>query len=351
MSNLEALKNEIVEKVNIANDVKSLEDIRVSALGKKGEITSKMKELGKLAPEERKAMGQQLNVLKNEIAAEIDARALVLKDADLEKRLAEEKIDITLPVRDYNKGTVHPISRIIEDVTDIFAEMGFSVADGAEIESDYYNFTALNIPPTHPARQDQDTFYFPDVEGLEGDDAKRVLRTQTSDVQIHVMENNEPPIRIIAPGRTYRSDSDITHSPMFHQIECLYVDKDVTMAHLKGCMLEFLKRFFEVDELPMRLRPSFFPFTEPSAEVDIGCSRAGGGFKIGAGDDWLEILGSGMVNPKVLEMSGIDSKIYQGFAFGVGIERLAMLKYGISDIRNLFDGDSRWFKHYGFKAV
>ncbi len=350
MSNLEALKNEIVEKVNVANDVKSLEDIRVSALGKKGEITSKMKELGKLAPEERKAMGQQLNVLKNEIAAEIDARALVLKDADLEKRLAEEKIDITLPVRDYNKGTIHPISKVIEEVTDIFAEMGFAVADGAEIESDYYNFTALNIPPTHPARQDQDTFYFPNVEGLKGDEAKRVLRTQTSDVQIHVMENNEPPIRIIAPGRVYRADSDITHSPMFHQIECLYIDKDVSMAHLKGCMEEFLKRFFEVDELPMRLRPNFFPFTEPSAEVDIGCSRAGGGFKVGAGDDWLEILGCGMVNPKVLEMSGIDSKIYQGFAFGVGIDRLAMLKYGISDIRTLFDGDSRWFKHYGFKT-
>ncbi len=351
MSNLEILKNEIIEKISAASDIAALEEIRVSALGKKGEITSKMKELGKLAPEERKAMGQELNILKKEIAAEIDARSVILKGAGLEKRLAEEKIDITLPVRKYNKGTIHPISKVIEEVTDIFAEMGFAVADGPEIEDDFHNFTALNIPATHPARQNHDTFYFPDVEGKEGDEAKRLLRTQTSDVQIHTMQNQEPPIRIIAPGRTYRSDSDMTHSPMFNQIECLYIDKDVTMGHLKGCMEEFLKRFFEVDELPMRLRPSFFPFTEPSAEVDIGCSRKDGGFKIGAGDDWLEILGSGMVNPKVLKMCGIDPKEYQGFAFGAGVERLAMLKYGVPDLRTFFESDIRWLQHYGFKTA
>ena len=346
--NLETLKKELVETVKAANDIPALEEVRVTALGKKGKVTGLMQTLGKLPPEERKQMGQALNVLKDEITAEIETRAALLKTAALAERLQKETIDVTLSPRPFPQGTIHPISRTMEEVTSIFADMGFSVAEGPEIETDFNNFTALNFPPGHPARQMHDTFYFPDVTGKTGDEAKRLLRTHTSTVQVHVMQTQKPPIRVIIPGRTYRSDYDITHTPMFHQLEGLLIDKTTHMGHLKGCLIEFCKRFFEVDELPTRFRPSFFPFTEPSAEMDIGCSRAGGELKIGEGKDWLEILGCGMVHSNVLKNCGIDPNEYQGFAFGVGIERIAMLKYGIPDLRTFFESDLRWLKHYGF---
>ncbi|MCK5519273.1 MAG: phenylalanine--tRNA ligase subunit alpha, partial [Alphaproteobacteria bacterium] len=324
------------------------EEVRVIALGKKGKITDRMKTLGSLAPEQRRQMGQELNQLKDEIAVEIESRAVVLKRVELEERLKNEKIDITLSPRPQPQGTIHPISRTMEEVAVIFADMGFSVAEGPEIEDDFNNFTALNFPPKHPARQMHDTFYLPDVAGKTGDKAKRLLRTHTSNVQVHVMQTQKPPIRVIIPGKTYRSDYDITHTPMFHQLEGLLIDKTTHMGHLKGCMIEFCKRFFEVDELPTRFRPSFFPFTEPSAEMDIGCSREKGELKIGAGKSWMEILGCGMVHPNVLKNCGIDPDEYQGFAFGMGIERIAMLKYGIPDLRTFFESDLRWLKHYGF---
>ncbi|HRJ67338.1 MAG TPA: phenylalanine--tRNA ligase subunit alpha [Alphaproteobacteria bacterium] len=348
MSNLEALKKEIVETVKAANDIQSLEEVRVTALGKKGRVTDLMKTLGTLSPDERKEMGQALNRLKDEISAEIDARASILKAAAMNARLASEKIDVTLTPRPENKGSIHPISQTIEEMITIFADMGFSVAEGPEIEDDFHNFTALNFPPEHPARQMHDTFYLPDVAGKTGDAAKRLLRTHTSTVQVHVMQTQKPPIRVIIPGRTFRSDYDMTHTPMFHQMEGLLIDKAAHMGHLKGCLIEFCKRFFEVDDLPTRFRPSFFPFTEPSAEMDIGCSRDKGELKIGAGSSWLEILGCGMVHPNVLKNCGIDPDEYQGFAFGMGIERVAMLKYGIPDLRTFFESDLRWLKHYGF---
>ncbi|MBW7910697.1 MAG: phenylalanine--tRNA ligase subunit alpha [Alphaproteobacteria bacterium] len=348
MSNLEALKKEIVETVKAAGDIQSLEEVRVTALGKKGRVTDLMKTLGTLSPDERKEMGQALNRLKDEISAEIDARASILKAAAMNARLASEKIDVTLTPRPENKGSIHPISQTIEEMITIFADMGFSVAEGPEIEDDFHNFTALNFPPEHPARQMHDTFYLPDVAGKTGDAAKRLLRTHTSTVQVHVMQTQKPPIRVIIPGRTFRSDYDMTHTPMFHQMEGLLIDKAAHMGHLKGCLIEFCKRFFEVDDLPTRFRPSFFPFTEPSAEMDIGCSRDKGELKIGAGSSWLEILGCGMVHPNVLKNCGIDPDEYQGFAFGMGIERVAMLKYGIPDLRTFFESDLRWLKHYGF---
>ena len=348
MSNIDALKTEIVETVKAANDINSLEEVRVSALGKKGKVTSLMAGLGQMTPDQRKEMGQALNRLKDEITAEIEARATTLKSAALNERLQKEKVDVTLSPRPQAKGTIHPISQTIEEMTVIFADMGFSVAEGPEIEDDFHNFTALNFPPGHPARQMHDTFYFPDVAGKTGLDAKRLLRTHTSTVQVHVMQTQKPPIRVIIPGRTYRSDYDMTHTPMFHQMEGLLIDKTAHMGHLKGCLIEFCRRFFEVDDLKARFRPSFFPFTEPSAEMDIGCSRAGGELKIGEGNDWLEILGCGMVHPNVLKSCGIDPNEYQGFAFGMGIERVAMLKYGIPDLRTFFESDLRWLKHYGF---
>ncbi|MDY0009161.1 MAG: phenylalanine--tRNA ligase subunit alpha [Bdellovibrionales bacterium] len=348
MSNLDALKQEIVQTVKAANDIQSLEEVRVTALGKKGRVTDLMKTLGGLSPDERKEMGQALNRLKDEITAEIDARATTLKAAALNARLSAEKIAVTLTPRPETKGSIHPISQTIEEMITIFADMGFSVAEGPEIEDDFHNFTALNFPPEHPARQMHDTFYLPDVDGKTGDAAKRLLRTHTSTVQVHVMQTQKPPIRVIIPGRTFRSDYDMTHTPMFHQMEGLLIDKAAHMGHLKGCLIEFCKRFFEVDELPTRFRPSFFPFTEPSAEMDIGCSREKGELKIGAGSSWLEILGCGMVHPNVLKNCGIDPEEYQGFAFGMGIERVAMLKYGIPDLRTFFESDLRWLRHYGF---
>ncbi len=347
MNNLDALKSELAGMVEAAADVQALEQVRVSALGKKGHITVLMKDLGQMEPNERKAAGQQLNVLKQEIADLIDARKFELENAGLDVRLAEEKIDITLPTRPESHGTIHPISQTIDELISIFGEMGFVVAEGPDIEEDWYNFTALNIPIDHPARQEHDTFYV----NAEKAGERMVLRTHTSPVQIRTMQTQELPIRIIVPGRTYRCDHDATHSPMFHQIEGLVIDEVTHMGHLKGCLIEMCRAFFGVDELPVRFRPSYFPFTEPSAEVDIGCSFEGGTLKIGNFDDWLEILGSGMVNPNVLENCGIDSAKYQGFAFGMGIERMAMLKYGIPDLRTFYDTDMRWLKHYGFQPL
>ena len=343
MSDLEQLRADLLERIE-ASDLDALEGLRVEALGRKGRITELMKGLGGLAAEERKAAGQALNTLKGVVADAIDTRRAALESAVLDSRLVEERIDLTLPVRPMAQGRVHPISQTIEEMVAIFCQMGFSVAEGPDIEDDFHNFTALNIPPEHPARQDHDTFYFPE----HADGRRPLLRTHTSPVQIRTMRDQAPPLRIIVPGRTYRADHDATHSPMFHQIEGLAIDETTHMGHLKGCLIEFCRAIFGLDDLPVRFRPSFFPFTEPSAEVDIGCSRSADGLSIGAGGDWMEILGCGMVHPKVLENCGIDSTRYQGFAFGVGVERVAMLKYGIPDLRTFYESDLRWLRHYGF---
>ena len=344
MKEWEDQKTKLVASIHSASTLDELEDIRITALGKKGTITGLMKSLGSLDPDKRKEAGQLLNAIKEEVASAIDVRKVTMEDAALETQLHRDRVDVTLPVRPESNGSIHPITQTIDELTAIFCEMGFTVADGPHIESDYYNFSALNIPPEHPARQEQDTFYLPPDET----GTPRVLRTHTSPVQIRTMEKNTPPIKIIVPGRTFRSDHDATHSPMFHQVEGLVIDKTSNMGHLKGCLIDFCRAFFGVDDLPVRFRPSYFPFTEPSAEVDIGCTRAGGEFRIGKGDDWLEILGSGMVHPRVLSGCGINPDEYQGFAFGMGIERIAMLKYGIPDLRPFYDTDIRWLKHYGF---
>ncbi|MEK9722725.1 MAG: phenylalanine--tRNA ligase subunit alpha [Rhodospirillaceae bacterium] len=347
MDDLNSLRDELTAAVAAAADTTALEDIRVAALGRKGSITGLMKGLGAMTPDERKAAGQALNALKTEVADAIEARMTALADAELDAGLDADRIDVTLPARPEAAGRVHPLSQTIDEVVAVLGEMGFTIAEGPDIEDDWHNFTALNIPPDHPARQEHDTFYLPGERGGE----RIVLRTHTSPVQIRSMQNGEPPFRLIVPGRTYRCDYDATHSPMFHQVEGLVVDKATHMGHLKGCLIEFCRAFFDVDDLPVRFRASYFPFTEPSAEVDIGCTREGGGFHIGHGDDWLEILGCGMVNPKVLENCGLDPTVYQGFAFGMGIERLAMLKYGIPDLRTFYESDLRWLRHYGFSAL
>ncbi len=347
MESLDHLRDEILRLIKAATSPDALEQIRVGALGKKGQVTALMKGLGGLDPEARRHRGAALNRLKDEVEAAIGHAARRLEDETLRQRLAGERIDVTLPVRAESEGRIHPLSQTIDEIVAIFGEMGFTVAEGPDIEDDFHNFTALNIPPEHPARQEQDTFYL----RAESGGARKVLRTHTSPVQIRTMLKEKPPLRIIVPGRTFRSDHDATHSPMFHQVEGLVVDTTTHMGHLKGCLIEFCRAFFEVDDLPVRFRPSYFPFTEPSAEVDIGCSREGGGLKIGAGGDWLEILGSGMVHPKVLANCGIDPGEYQGFAFGMGIERVAMLKYGIPDLRTFYESDLRWLRHYGFSAL
>ncbi len=347
MDDLDKLRTDLLAQVDAAADLKALEDVRVGALGKKGAVSELMKGLGRMDPEARRTAGAAFNVLKTEIAGAIEARRKRLEGAALEARLAGERIDVTLPAREEQRGSLHPVSQTIDEVVAIFGEMGFTVAEGPDIESDWYNFTALNIPPEHPARQEQDTFYLPG----ETDGRPTVLRTHTSPVQIRTMLNAKPPIRVICPGRTYRCDYDATHSPMFHQVEGLVIDETTHMGHLKGCLIDFCRAYFGIDDLPVRFRPSYFPFTEPSAEVDIGCSRAGGELKIGHGGDWLEILGSGMVNPAVLENCGIDPTRYQGFAFGMGLERIAMLKYGIPDLRTFYESDLRWLRHYGFAAL
>ncbi|MEM8688692.1 MAG: phenylalanine--tRNA ligase subunit alpha [Pseudomonadota bacterium] len=346
MSDLEQLQTEITSAIANASDMGALEEVRVASLGKKGSVSQLMKSLGGMSPDERKEMGPKLNGLKQSIGEAIAARSQALRNAELEARLAEETVDVTLPVRPEAQGTIHPVSQVWDEVVQIFADLGFSVAEGPHIETDFYNFEALNIPPEHPARQEHDTFYFKPRE----DGERMVLRTHTSPVQIRTMETAEPPIRIIAPGRTYRCDSDQTHTPMFHQVEGLVIDETTHLGHLKWCLEEFCKAFFEVDEVKMRFRASHFPFTEPSMEVDIGCAFEGGQVKIGTGDDWLEILGSGMVHPKVIAAGGLDPEKYQGFAFGMGIDRIAMLKYGIPDLRAFFEADLRWLRHYGFSA-
>jgi phenylalanyl-tRNA synthetase alpha chain len=342
--NLDSVKGKWMAAATAAASTAALEEIRVEALGKKGEITGLMKGLGGLSPEERRSAGAALNEVKDAVTGAIEARRAALAEADLAERLARDRVDVTLPARPEPQGKLHPISQTIDEIIAIFGEMGFRLAEGPDIEDDFHNFTALNIPPDHPARQMHDTFYLP----ARPDGSRMVLRTHTSPVQVRTMRSSAPPLRIIVPGRTYRCDSDMTHTPMFHQVEGLVVDKSTHMGHLKGCIIDFCRAFFGVADLPVRFRPSFFPFTEPSAEVDIGCSRQGGELKLGAYGDWLEILGSGMVHPKVLDMCGINSSEYQGFAFGMGIERIAMLKYGIPDLRTFFEADLRWLRHYGF---
>jgi phenylalanyl-tRNA synthetase alpha chain len=335
-SELNDLLAEAGKVIDSASSTAALEQVRVEWLGKSGRVTELLKGLGKLPADQRKARGQALNELKNAVEAKLQARVAQLGDVELNSRLAAERVDVTLPARPYAEGRIHPISQTIDEIVAIFGDMGFVVAEGPDIEDDFNNFTALNIPSEHPARQSHDTFYL--SEGTPGRDAK-VLRTHTSPVQIRTMQSQKPPIRIIVPGRTYRSDHDATHSPNFHQVEGLVIDTSTHMGHLKGCLIDFARAFFDVPDLPLRFRPSHFPFTEPSAEVDIGCSRKGGELKIGNFGDWLEVLGCGMVHPKVLQNCGM------------GIERMAMLKYGIPDLRTFYEADLRWLRHYGFVPV
>jgi phenylalanyl-tRNA synthetase alpha chain len=342
-----SLEQDILQQVASASDEAALEALRVATLGKKGSISEQMKSLGAMGPEERKTAGAVLNVLKDKVTEAIVERKAVLQEAQLEQRLASEKIDVTLPTRPEPRGTVHPVSQVWEEVVQIFGDLGFAVAEGPHIEDDFHNFTALNIPPEHPARQEHDTFYFNE----KPDGSRMVLRTHTSPVQIRTMLTQKPPIRIIAPGRTFRNDSDMTHTPMFNQIEGLVIDETTHMGHLKWILAEFCKSFFEVDDVKMRFRASHFPFTEPSMEVDINCSWEGGQVKIGQGTSWLEILGSGMVHPNVIKAGGLDPDKHQGYAFGMGLDRIAMLKYGIPDLRAFFEADLRWLRHYGFKAL
>ncbi len=348
MTDLDTLRSTYLARVADAADAAALEDVRLSALGKKGEISLKMRELGQMSPEERQTTGAALNRLRDEIDAALRAKKVAMEDAALDARLREEWLDVTLPGRPRPAGTIHPVSQVTEEVTAIFADMGFAVAEGPQVESDWFNFDALNIPPEHPARQEHDTFFMARAEG----DLRppHVLRTHTSPVQIRAMQDQGAPIRVIAPGRVYRMDMDQTHTPMFHQVEGLAIGKGISMANLKWTLEEFCRAFFEVDEVELRFRASHFPFTEPSAEVDIRCSWEGGTLKIGQGDSWLEILGSGMVHPKVLAAAGVDPNVWQGFAFGMGIDRIAMLKYGIPDLRAFFESDLRWLRHYGFAA-
>ncbi len=343
------LREKYLTAIAGAGDETTLETLRVQAVGKKGEVALQMRELGKMTPEQRLEMGPKLNALKDEINSALIAKKSALSDAALDERLRGEWLDVTLPGRGRPSGTIHPISQVTEEVTAIFADLGFAVAEGPQVETDWYNFDALNIPGHHPARAEMDTFYMARAMGDER--PPHVLRTHTSPVQIRSMEKQGAPIRIICPGRVYRADYDQTHTPMFHQVEGLAIDTDISMANLKWVLEEFVKAFFGVDDVELRFRASHFPFTEPSAEVDIRCSWAGGVLKVGEGDDWLEILGSGMVHPKVLQAGGIDPSIYQGFAFGMGIDRIAMLKYGIPDLRAFFDSDLRWLRHYGFSAL
>ncbi|GHF40291.1 phenylalanine--tRNA ligase subunit alpha [Seohaeicola zhoushanensis] len=346
---MDDLRTRYLDAIAGAADEDALEGVRVSALGKKGEIALKMRELGGMSPEERKTAGPALNALKDEITSALAARKAALGDAALDERLRAEWLDVTLPARDRRMGTVHPVSQVTEELTTIFGEMGFAVAQGPRVETDWYNFDALNIPGHHPARAEMDTFY---MHRAPGDNRPpHVLRTHTSPVQIRTMEAQGAPLRIICPGGVYRADYDQTHTPMFHQVEGLAIDRDISMANLKWVLEEFFSAFFEVDDIKTRFRASHFPFTEPSAEVDIQCSWVDGQLKVGEGDGWLEVLGSGMVHPKVLQAGGIDPNEWQGFAFGMGIDRIAMLKYGIPDLRAFFDSDLRWLRHYGFASL
>ena len=346
MTDLAQLERHLLARIAEA-DARALEELRVEALGKKGAITELLKSLGAMSAEERKTKGPLFNGLRDRVTDAINARKAQLEGKELNQRLATERVDVTLPAPDSPRGAIHPVSQVLDEITAIFADLGFAVAEGPDVEFDDYNFTKLNIPPEHPARQMHDTFYVkPQADG-----SRHLLRTHTSPVQVRTMLAQKPPIRIIAPGRSYRHDSDATHSPMFHQVEALVIDEETHLGHLRWLIEEFGKAFFEVPKVVMRFRPSYFPFTEPSMEVDIQCDRAGGKIKFGEGSDWLELGGSGMVHPHVLELCGIDPARYQGFAFGLGLDRMAMLKYGIPDIRPFFESDLRWLKHYGFAAL
>ena len=346
---MDSLETEILSAVAAASDEGALEAVRISALGKKGTVSDLLKTLGSMTPEERKENGQRINGLKDRVTQAIAARREALRNSALDQRLNTESVDVTLPVREppSETGRVHPISQVIDELTAIFADMGFAVAEGPDIETEAYNFAMLNFPESHPARDMHDTFYF----NPKPDGSRLLLRTHTSPVQIRTMLAQKPPIRVIIPGRTYRSDSDQTHTPMFHQVEGLVIDKHSHLGHLKWILEEFCKAFFEVDQVKMRFRPSYFPFTEPSLEVDIQCRRDRNEVRFGEGDDWLEILGCGMVHPAVLKNCGLDPDQHQGFAWGMGIDRIAMLKYGMPDLRPFFEADIRWLSHYGFRPL
>ena len=347
MSDIEQLEQDLSAKIAAADSISTLEELRVAAIGKKGAVSERMKTLGKMSPEERKEMGPALNGLKNRITDAIEAKKAALESAALDARLATEKVDVTLPIRPEPKGKIHPVSQVTEEIVAIFSAMGFDVAEGPDIEDDFHNFTALNFPADHPAREMHDTFFFEPKQ----DGSRMLLRTHTSPVQIRTMMTQKPPIRIIIPGRTFRCDSDQTHTPMFHQVEGLVIDKEAHMGHLKGTLEAFVKTFFEIDDVKTRFRPHFFPFTEPSAEMDVQYERVGNEVRFGQGSDWMEILGCGMVHPNVLKNCGLDPDEYQGFAWGMGVDRLAMLKYGIPDLRDFFAADARWLEHYGFDAA
>ena len=353
MAEIDELGAEAHARIAAAADLPTLEALRVAYLGKSGSVSGLLKSLGAMSPQQRQSEGPRIHALREAVAAALAERKAALEAAALEASLARETIDLTLPAPESPRGAVHPVSQVMDELAEIFADMGFAVATGPEIEDDWRNFTALNMPETHPARAMHDTFYFPD---RDSDGRRLLLRTHTSPVQVRTMQSQEPPIRIIAPGRVYRSDSDATHTPMFHQVEGLVIDRDIHLGHLKWTLETFLKAFFERDDIVLRLRPSYFPFTEPSVEVDVGFASVDGRRELGGDGDapghgWMELLGSGMVNPRVLEACGLDPARWQGFAFGVGVDRLAMLKYGIDDLRQFFDGDLRWLRHYGFSAL
>ncbi|MFN3450857.1 MAG: phenylalanine--tRNA ligase subunit alpha [Sphingorhabdus sp.] len=349
MTDIATLQTELMAAIDSADTLDALEAVRISALGKQGSVSALLKTMGAMSPDERQRQGPIINGLRESVTGALAAKKADLETAELNRRLASEYVDMTLPAPETPRGTVHPVSQVMDELAEIFADMGFAVAEGREIEDDWHNFTALNIPETHPARAMHDTFYFPDEMAREG--SKMLLRTHTSPVQIRTMTSQEPPIRIIAPGRVYRSDSDATHTPMFHQIEGLVIDKGIHLGHLKWTLETFLKAYFEREDVVLRLRPSYFPFTEPSVEVDVGYSMVNGKRVIGGSEGWMEVLGSGMVHRKVIEACGLDPDIWQGFAFGTGVDRLAMLKYGMDDLRAFFDGDNRWLQHYGFDAL
>jgi phenylalanyl-tRNA synthetase alpha chain len=351
MTDLASLEAEISAAAATAADLAQLDAVRVSALGKTGSISNLLKSLGSMSPDERKTAGPAINGLRDRVSSLVAERKRALEAAALDAQLQAERVDLTLPAPVRRKGSVHPTMQVFDELTAIFADMGFAVAEGPDIEDDFHNFTALNFPPKHPAREMHDTFFFNPRKNEDGSDGERMLlRTHTSPVQVRTMVSQKPPIRIVAPGRTYRKDSDQTHTPMFHQIEGLVIDKGIHMGHLKWTLETLVARFFETGAVTARFRPHHFPFTEPSAEMDIQCDRSGGELKIGQGSDWLEILGCGMVHPNVLTACGIDPDEYQGFAFGLGVDRLAMLKYGIPDLRDMFAADVRWLAHYGFSA-
>jgi phenylalanyl-tRNA synthetase alpha chain len=349
MTDIATLQTDLMGAIDSADTLDSLEAVRIAALGKQGSVSALLKTMGSMSPEERQTQGPIINGLRESITSALAGKKADLETADLNRRLASERVDMTLPAPEIPRGTIHPVSQVMDELAEIFADMGFAVAEGPEIEDDWHNFTALNIPETHPARAMHDTFYFPDEMASDGQ--KMVLRTHTSPVQIRTMTAQEPPIRIIAPGRVYRSDSDATHTPMFHQIEGLVIDKGIHLGHLKWTLETFLKAYFEREDVVLRLRPSYFPFTEPSVEVDVGYSIVNGKRVIGGSEGWMEVLGSGMVHRKVIEACGLDPDVWQGFAFGTGVDRLAMLKYGMDDLRAFFDGDNRWLQHYGFDAL